>query len=291
MKMLDLIRKLEGQSDEQRREILLQEIALRKWPFQLQEYTYSGQNGSNIIVDINDSPKPSVLLVAHYDTFAGSPGANDDASAIAVLIDAAEKLQLESLENHLRLVFFDDEEPTLLWREPVGAGIYVDEYGVEDIYALLDFELCGMGDAVGIWPVDGVMDQPVLQKIQELMQASEIPWDFGKRIPGFYADYLPFRKAGLLNSFCFTAFHWKERDRVLRFSEGSYSNMFLRYAGWKLLRLPLIPKIFRHYHTSADRSEFLSTETLEMMSDLVYRIVMHLNFPNLISKRDNPQFR
>ena len=280
MQMLDLIRRLEGESDEKRREILLQELALRKWPFQLQEYTYSGQSGSNIIVDLNDTPPPSILLVAHYDTFAGSPGANDDASAIAVLIDAADKLQLESLEYHLRLVIFDDEEPTAHWREPVGSTIYVEEHGIEDIYCLLDFEMLGMGDAIGIWPVEGAAEQEALRQITALLQQLEIPWDFGTRIPGFYADYLPFRKAGLLNSFCFTCFHWKERNRVLKFGESTYSGLFLRYAAWKLFRLPLVPKIFRHYHSAADRSEFLSTKTLDMMSDFVYRMVMHLNFPN-----------
>jgi hypothetical protein len=280
MQMLELIRRLEGESDLHRREILLQELALRKWPFQLQEYTYSGQNGANIIVDINDAPPPSILLVAHYDSFSGSPGANDDASAIAVLIDAAEKLQLESLENHLRIVFFDDEEPTIHWREPVGSGIYVEEYGIKDIHTLLDFELCGMGDAIGIWPVEGVENQPSLHQITGLLQSMEIPWDFAKYVPGFYADYLPFRRAGLLDSFCFTCFHWSERKRVMRFGEASYPKLFFRYAGWKLLRLPLVPKIFRHYHSSSDRSEFLSNTTLEMMSDLVYRMVMRLNFPH-----------
>jgi hypothetical protein len=280
MQMFDLVRRLEGESDIGRREILLQELALRKWPFQLQEYTFSGQNGCNIIVDINDAPKPSILIVAHYDAFAGSPGANDDASAIAVLIDAAEKLQLESLESHLRLVLFDDEEPTVNWREPVGSGIYVEEFGVEDIHAVLDFELCGMGDAIGIWPVEQAENQPELRQITSLLDSLKIPWDFAKCVPNFYADYLPFRRAGLMNSFCFTCFHWKERKRVLRFGEASYTNMLLRYAGWRLLRLPLVPKIFRHYHSAADRSEFLSVKTLEMMSDLVYRMVMRLNFPD-----------
>ncbi|MCI0602878.1 M28 family metallopeptidase [bacterium] len=280
MKMFDLIRHLEGQTDLRRRELLLQQMALRKWDFQLQEYIYSGQSGCNIIVDINDVPDPSILLVAHYDCFAGSPGANDDASAIAVLIDAAERLQLESLEYHLRIVFFDDEEPTHLWNEPVGSRIYVEEFGVRNLHAVLDFEMCGMGDAVGIWPVEGIEDQPILKQITNMMDRLKMPWDFGKRIPGFYADYLPFRRAGLLDSYCFTSFHWNERERVRQFSEGTYKSLLLRYAAWRLFRLPMIPKIFRHYHTASDRSEFLSEKTLERMSDLVYRMVMQLNFPS-----------
>jgi Peptidase family M28 len=280
MLMLDLIRQMEGHTDIQRREIVLEQLALRKWNFQLQEYVYSGQSGCNIIVDINDVPDPSILLVAHYDSFTGSPGANDDASAIAILIDAADKLQLESLEYHLRIVFFDDEEPTAFWNEPLGSRIYVEEFGVENLHAVLDFEMCGMGDAVGIWPVEGIEDQAILKQLTTVISSLKIPWDMGKRIPGFYGDYFPFRNAGLTDSYCFTCFHWQERERVRRFSEGNYPSVALRHAAWKIFRLPTIPKIFRHYHTAADRAEFLSAKTLKMMSDLVYRLVMKLNFPN-----------
>jgi hypothetical protein len=279
MDMMGLIRQLEGQPDLKRREILLEQVAQHSWSFQLQQYSYAGQDGCNIIVDLNNDAPPSILLVAHYDAYSGSPGANDDASAIAVLIDAAEKLQLESLEHHLRMIFFDDEEPTQHWGEPLGSQIYVEEYGVNDLYAVLDFELCGIGDSVAIWPVEGIREQPLLRQISTLIQTLKIPMDYGEKVSSFYADYLPFRKAGFLDSYCFTCFDWKERDLLMKFAAGEYKNLMLRYAAWKFLRLPAIPRIFRHYHTSADRSGFLSTNTLEMMSDLVYRMVRNLNYP------------
>ena len=279
MDMMSLIRQLEGQTDLRRREILLEQVAQHSWSFQLQQYSYAGQDGCNIIVDLNNDPPPTILLVAHYDAYTRSPGANDDASAIAVLIDAAEKLQLESLEHHLRMVFFDDEEPTQHWREPLGSQIYVEEYGVQDLYAVLDFELCGIGDSVAIWPVEGIREQPLLRQISTLIQTLKIPMDYGEKDASFYADYLPFRKAGFRDSYCFTCFDWTERDLLMKFAAGEYKNLMLRYAAWKFLRLPTIPRIFRHYHTQADRSEFLSTNTLEMMSDLVYRMVRNLNYP------------
>jgi hypothetical protein len=279
MDMMGLIRQLEGQPDLRRREILLEQVAQHSWSFQLQQYSYNGQDGCNIIVDLNNDPPPTILLVAHYDSYTGSPGANDDASALAVLIDAAEKLQLESLEHHLRMIFFDDEEPTPLWGEPLGSQIYVEEYGVKDLYVVLDFELCGMGDSVAIWPTEGVQGRPLLRQVSSLIQNLKIPMDYGERIPSFHADYLPFRKAGFTDSYCFTCFDWKERDLLKKFAAGEYKHLMLRYAAWKFLRLPTIPGIFRHYHTQADRAEFLSTNTLEMMSDLVYRMVRNLNYP------------
>jgi len=279
MNMIDFIRQMEGQPDVRRREILLEHLASHRWNFQLQEYAYAGQAGCNVIVDINTEMPPTILLSAHYDSFQGSPGANDDASAIAVLIDAAEKLQLESLEHHVRLVFFDDEEPTEFWNEPLGMQIYVEEYGVQDLYALLDFELVGMGDAVGIWPIAGVEDRPLLRQLKNYLEQINVPHDFGYVIPAFYGDYLPFRKAGFLDSYCFTSFHWKDRTLLKKFAEGHLHHLTFRYALSEFLRLPTIPKIFRHYHSRRDRAEFLSTNTLEMMSNLVYRLVRNMNYP------------
>jgi peptidase M28-like protein len=279
MNMLELVRKMEGQTDLRRREILLEEFAGRGWKFQVQDYAFNGEKGCNIVIDVNQDPPPTILLAAHYDAVEGSPGANDDASGVAVLIDAAEKLQLESLEHHVRIVLFDDEEPTQNRRTPLGSQIYVDEFGINDLYAVLNFELCGMGDAVGIWPVSGIEQQPLLKQITALIQELGIPLEFGQNIPHFCGDYLPFRKAGFKDSYCFTSFEWKERNSLVNFADGHRTGLALRHALWEFLRLPVIPKLFRHYHNSEDRSQFLSTRTLEMMSNLTHRIVCNMNFP------------
>jgi hypothetical protein len=155
----------------------------------------------------------------------------------------------------------------------------VDEFGISDLYAVLDFELCGMGDAVGIWPVSGIEEQPLLKQITELIKRLNIPMEFGQTIPSFYGDYLPFRKAGFQDSYCFTAFHWKERNLLMNFAEKTRERLTTRFVLWEYLRLPVIPKIFRHYHNASDHSRFLSTNTLEMMSNLVHRMVRNMNYP------------
>lgn len=274
--MLDLIRKLEGKSDRERFGILLEEVGAKNWQYSLQEYRHAGQYGCNLIIDLITGRPSTILLVAHYDSFAGSPGANDDASALAVLIDAGERIANLDPSKNIRMIFFDDEEPTIHWFRPLGSTKYVQEYGVEGLHAVIDLEMSGIGDAVGIWPVKGMEERPMVVQISEMLSRLRIPYDYGYKVPGFYADYEPFRQAGFLDAYCLTVFDWAERDLVRAFSESSHAELVARYVGWKTLKKPLVPRLFQHYHTSADRSEFISEDALAMMSVVVVELVKEL---------------
>jgi Peptidase family M28 len=275
---LDLIHRLEGKTDRQRFAILLEEVQARNWQYSLQEYRYTGHYGCNLIIDLITGRPSTILLVAHYDSFAGSPGANDDASALSVLIHAGEQIANLNPSKNIRMIFFDDEEPTTHWFRPLGSTKYVKEYGIDGLHAVIDLEMSGIGDAVGIWPIDGIEDRPMVVQISEMLSRLEIPYDYGYKVPGFYADYEPFRSAGFLDAYCLTVFDWKERDLVRAFSESSPAELVARYVGWKTMKRPLVPRLFQHYHTAADRSEFISEEALVMMVKVVVELVKELGF-------------
>lgn len=57
---------------------------------------------------------PPLLIGAHYDTVSGSPGADDNASALAVLLETAQVMKDSSFERPLRFVAFCLEEQGLL---------------------------------------------------------------------------------------------------------------------------------------------------------------------------------
>lgn len=60
------------------------------------------------------TPLAPLLLAAHYDTVEGSPGADDNASALAVLLETAERLrQMERAQEILCLAFCLEEEGLL----------------------------------------------------------------------------------------------------------------------------------------------------------------------------------
>ncbi len=65
-----------------------------------------------------------VLLGAHYDSAHHSPGANDNASSCAAILEIARRLAGRQGERTLRLVFFATEEPPFFGSEVMGSQVY-----------------------------------------------------------------------------------------------------------------------------------------------------------------------
>lgn len=57
---------------------------------------------------------PPLIVAAHYDTVLGSPGADDNASALAVLLDVAQRITQTSLGRPVHFIAFCLEEEGLL---------------------------------------------------------------------------------------------------------------------------------------------------------------------------------
>lgn len=80
-----------------------------------QPYGSVERGGVNIVAEISgrDPPAGAVVLGAHYDTPPNSPGADDNGSAIATLLEAARLFSSQPAARPaatLKLVFFDQEE-------------------------------------------------------------------------------------------------------------------------------------------------------------------------------------
>jgi Zn-dependent M28 family amino/carboxypeptidase len=64
-----------------------------------------------------------VLLTAHYDTVAGSPGAGDDGIGVAVLLETARALSTANAARNTVMILLTDGEETGL----LGAEAFVRE--------------------------------------------------------------------------------------------------------------------------------------------------------------------
>jgi len=78
-----------------------------------------GQIHHNWVLDLPAHPsaasaKPLVLVGAHYDSYPGCPGADDNATGMAVLLEMARSLAAHPARHPVRLVAFDLEEYGLL---------------------------------------------------------------------------------------------------------------------------------------------------------------------------------
>jgi Zn-dependent M28 family amino/carboxypeptidase len=78
------------------------------------EFNVRGKTYENLIVNLESdrtiANRPPILIGAHYDAVPGSPGADDNATGVAVLLELARILSAEATKFPIRLVAFDLEE-------------------------------------------------------------------------------------------------------------------------------------------------------------------------------------
>lgn len=88
----------------------------------VQEYEVGGVTYRNIIAHFG--PKEGALLVigAHYDSFEDTPGADDNASGVAGLIELARLLAQKPQQRPIELVAYTLEEPPFFRTEDMGSA-------------------------------------------------------------------------------------------------------------------------------------------------------------------------
>ncbi|MBW4652931.1 MAG: M28 family peptidase [Kaiparowitsia implicata GSE-PSE-MK54-09C] len=98
------------------RRYIMQSLTQSGWTVQRQPFTAAGKTGENLVAirPGRDATAGIVLLGAHYDTVGRSPGADDNATAVATLLETARLLGSEATSHPLHLVLFDLEEAGLL---------------------------------------------------------------------------------------------------------------------------------------------------------------------------------
>ena len=77
-----------------------------------ENYVVDQQTATNLVVEDRGTSKHDeiVLLGAHYDTVAGTPGADDNASAVAVMLEVCRLMSQHSSQRTARYVAFTCEE-------------------------------------------------------------------------------------------------------------------------------------------------------------------------------------
>lgn len=92
-------------------------VTVELHPFQALGRTYH-----NVVATLAaEKPGPPLIVAAHLDTVADSPGADDNASGLAVLLEAAHLVRPHAFARPVRFIAFNLEEQNLL-----GSLAYVD---------------------------------------------------------------------------------------------------------------------------------------------------------------------
>lgn len=89
-------------------------------------YTWFGAETANVeaLAPGTDPGSPYYVVGAHYDT-AENPGADDNASGVAVLLELACRLAKDPPAADIRFVAFTNEEPPFFRKESMGSAVYV----------------------------------------------------------------------------------------------------------------------------------------------------------------------
>jgi Zn-dependent M28 family amino/carboxypeptidase len=96
------------------------------WEPERQDFQAKGKQVSNIELEIRGARRPVDIYVvgAHYDTVIGSPGANGNASGVAILLALARHFTHKPGARTLRLLAFANEEAPFTRTPLMGSTLY-----------------------------------------------------------------------------------------------------------------------------------------------------------------------
>lgn len=112
-----------------------------------QVFEAHGKPVQNLAVELTGRRKPDELLIvgAHYDSVLGSPGANDNGTGVAALLELSRLLRDSALRLSVRFVAFTNEEPPFCFTQEMGSRVYASQsrrHG-DKIIGMLSLETIG----------------------------------------------------------------------------------------------------------------------------------------------------
>ena len=88
----------------------------------IQEFTVWGKKYQNVIGFFGDKTGERIVIGAHYDAYINLPGADDNASGVAGLIELAYLIGQEKINSGIELVAYSLEEPPFFDTEDMGSA-------------------------------------------------------------------------------------------------------------------------------------------------------------------------
>jgi Zn-dependent M28 family amino/carboxypeptidase len=259
---LALSRVVEARSNDEREAAVAWYLGKRGVPFARHRFaTFEGQ-GENFSVDLGRGDRV-VLLIAHHDAVPGSPGANDNAAAVGILLHLIDRITVPPRLT-LRLLFTAAEELGYL-----GARAWVAERPLSGVVGVLSLELCGIGDSLALW--DASSESPFLTRVTAALTGIGLRRDeqyhVVGRIPVFGSDHRAFAARGL-PAYGLTVVPTSEAEGLRQFIFNPWRSAFRQ-----LVRRP---RPFDTYHTSRDSFSTLEPAALTAVARALTAIVAEL---------------
>ncbi|MCX6182186.1 MAG: M28 family peptidase [Bacteroidetes bacterium] len=235
-----------------------------------QEFRVDGNIYKNVIASYGTKHSKRLIVGAHYDSCEELPGADDNASGVAGLLELGKLLHGKNLNKRIDLVAYTLEEPPFFRTENMGSAVHANSLLADsaDIIGMLCLEMIGYySDAKksqeypasilkAAYPTVGnyvvvvgkLGDDGFTRSIKKLMiQGSEIPVESinaPAALPGIdFSDHLNY---------------WKYNFKAVMIGNtGFYRN--------------------KNYHTAKDTKEKLNYTKMSQVVASVYNVVLNID--------------
>ena len=261
MELLEIVYKLEGKSSFDRFNIVTKLLDELEIAFDIHYYA----TGSNIIV--GNTGERFIGIGSHFDVFNGSPGANDNASGVAVILGLIKKISTSNFKQNLVFFFFDQEEQGML-----GSKSYIQDHSIHKMQAYINLEMVGIGNKIALWSLNKDSYGEALETMENILIGKEIYAGRFEKLVGRYADHVPFRKAGIEDSFSLTCVSDKDLDVLYHYNKAKEFDVDKEVLDEILSKGPL----FKDYHQHSDLAIHLSEESLKLVERVVFETLSRL---------------
>lgn len=111
----------------------------------LQTFTAKGKNYNNVVAIYGPESEEIYVVGAHYDAYAELPGADDNASGVAGLIELGNLLGKTALKSRIILVAYTLEEPPYFRTEQMGSAVHAQSLAVNktNVKLMISLEMIG----------------------------------------------------------------------------------------------------------------------------------------------------
>lgn len=155
----------------------------------LVEVVLETRSGANVVATKRGAARPEEIVVvgAHYDTVQGSPGANDNASGVAVVLEAARVLAGTPTPRTVQFVLFSGEELGLF-----GSAAFAGERR-GNVVAMINIDMVGWGSTLMVGSSPG-RDETMVNAAVEVARTLGIPVN---RFRSTGSDHASFERVGI----------------------------------------------------------------------------------------------